>query len=254
MKQSYKVLTLLFFPLICFAEAKPNIITNDKKQSDIAKLSEAFGHMIGKNIDSLGVKFDIDQVAKGIKDSSQGKQSPMSEEECVQALTAVQEAIFKKQAEDNLARAEAFLSDNAKSKGVVSLHQGKLQYKIEKTGKGSEVQPHFTPLVRYQGKYLDGTVFGSSKQNEPLSLDETITGIQEGLVGMKEGEKRTLYIHPSLAYGTTGFLPPNSLLTFEVELIQANSEVPEASSVTLPEGKDSPLEVVGSDAKRKAVR
>ncbi len=39
---------------------------------------------------------------------------------------------------------------------------------------------------------------------------------------MVQGEKRTLYIHPELAYGVSGHLPPNSLLIFEVEIVEAN--------------------------------
>ena len=42
---------------------------------------------------------------------------------------------------------------------------------------------------------------------------------------MKEGEKRTIFIHPDYAYGTKGSLPPNSLLTFEIELIQTNAPI-----------------------------
>lgn len=56
-----------------------------------------------------------------------------------------------------------------------------------------------------------------------ISLDETIPGFSKGIVGMKEGEKRTLYIHPDLAYGVNGSLPPNSLLTFEIEIVKANN-------------------------------
>jgi len=39
---------------------------------------------------------------------------------------------------------------------------------------------------------------------------------------MKEGEKRTIFVHPSLGYGDKGALLPNSLLTYEVELIKAD--------------------------------
>ncbi len=45
---------------------------------------------------------------------------------------------------------------------------------------------------------------------------------------MKEGEKRTIYIHPEKAYGVTGHLPPNSLLIFDVEIIKAHSELDES--------------------------
>jgi peptidylprolyl isomerase len=54
---------------------------------------------------------------------------------------------------------------------------------------------------------------------------------------MREGEKRTVFIHPELAYGTNGYLPPNSLLTFEVEIVKANSEIKDEAedSKTNPE-------------------
>lgn len=206
----------------------------EKKEADISKISEAFGHILAKNLDHLGVGFDLDKVVQGLKDELSGKKSPMSEDECVQALTVVQEEQFQKTASDNLEKAETFLSENAKAEGVVSLDEGKLQYKIEKEGHGTEVQPHFTPLIRYTGKYLDGSVFGASKEDELVSIDETIPGLQEGLLGMKEGEKRVLYIHPSLAYGTSGYLPPNSLLTFEVEVIKAHSPAKESLSTNSP--------------------
>ena len=41
---------------------------------------------------------------------------------------------------------------------------------------------------------------------------------------MKEGEKRRLYVHPELGYGTTGQLPPNELLIFDIEVVKANSD------------------------------
>ena len=53
---------------------------------------------------------------------------------------------------------------------------------------------------------------------------------------MKEGEKRTVYIHPDLAYGTNGYLPPpNSLLTFDIEIIKANAPIKEAADTEAQE-------------------
>jgi peptidylprolyl isomerase len=190
---------------------------------DIEKISEAFGHLIGKNIENLGLKFDMERIVKGLQDASQGKESPMSEMECIQAIAAVQEGNFKKTATENLKKAEEFLSTQATTQGVTTLEEGKVLYKVEQTGSGAAVEAHFSPLLRYTGKFMDGTVFGASKEDELLSLDETIPGLTKGLIGMKEGEKRTVYIHPDFAYGTSGALPPNSLLSFEVELIKANA-------------------------------
>jgi peptidylprolyl isomerase len=227
----FGLLSMVFFSILN-AEEKTE---EPKKEEalDISKISEAFGHLIGKNIETLGIKLDLVQVIKGLEDEAAGKSSPMTEMECVQAISTVQENLFKKQASENLVKAEEFLAKNEKEKGIVSLEKGKLQYKIDKEGQGAIVEDHFSPLIRYTGKFLDGTVFGSSKEDEMISLDETISGFSKGLLGMKEGEKRTLFIHPELGYGTSGYLPPNSLLTFEIEIVKANhSKAPEPESLS----------------------
>lgn len=208
--------------------------SSESQRADIAKISEAFGHLISKNIETTGVQFDIAQVIKGLQDAASGKDSPMSETECIQAITTVQESLFKEQSEKNLKRAQDFLKTNAKEQNVITLEEGKVQYKVEKEGSGAAVETHFSPLIHYTGKFLDGSVFGSSKEDEMVALDEIIPGLKAGLVGMKEGEKRTIYIHPDMAYGTTGYLPPNSLLTFEIELVKANSPKVEQAESPAP--------------------
>ena len=205
----------------------------EKKESpNVAKLSEALGHMIGKNLLDTGVKLDLAQVIKGLKDSNQGKESPLSENECVAAISSAQENVFKEKANQNLREAEIFLKKQCEAEGIVTLEEGKIHYKIDQEGAGSLVEAHSTPLVKYSGKFLDGKEFGSSKTEEAVALDELIPGLKIGLIGMKEGEKRTVYIHPSLGYGTAGMLPPNSLLCFEVEVIKAQTEENSKSEIT----------------------
>lgn len=223
---------------------------------DVSKISEAFGHLIGKNLESIGFKFDIAQVIKGLQDANCGKDSPMTESECVQAITSIQETLFKQQAVENLKKANDFLAQNMKAQGIISLEPGKLQYRIVKQGAGAVIEDHFTPLIRYKGTFLDGTVFGASKEDELISLDETMPGFTKGLLGMKEGEVRTLYIHPDLGYGTSGYLPPNSLLTFEVEVIKANTppaEPADSLSTTHPKSKPNPEIALPGD-EQKAIR
>jgi peptidylprolyl isomerase len=209
------------------APAATAALTAAPQPVEIARLSEAFGHVIGKNVENIGVKFDMTQVIKGLQDALAGKESPMTEMECIQAIASVQEKIFKEQCAENLKRAETFLSNNAKTEGIVTLEEGKVQYRIVEKGAGAEIESHFSPLIRYTGKYLDGSVFGSSKEEEMISLDEIIPGLKAGLLGMREGERRTVFIHPDLAYGANGYLPPNSLLTFDVEIVKANSPIKE---------------------------
>lgn len=227
---------LFSFGLIFQSTASEEVAKESQstKNSDvnIPQVSEAFGHLIGKNLESLGFDFDMRNIIKGIQDSLSGKDSPMSESECVQAISLIQENVFQKLAVENLKKAEEFLTSNKSSNGVIEIEKDKLQYKVEKSGEGLEVQSHFSPIIRYTGKFIDGKVFGASKEDEMISLDETIPGFSRGVIGMKEGEKRTLFIHPELGYGTSGYLPPNSSLVFDVEIIKANAPQEQQESIT----------------------
>lgn len=223
MKRSMFTLIACAFASFLGAVENEKEVKKETPVVEVAKISEAFGHLIGKNLQNIGMKFDVAQVIKGLQDSLEGKESPMSEMECIQALTSAQEKAFKEQAQDNLKKAESFLQDNAKTTGVTSLENGKVQFRIDKEGKGSSLESHYSPLIRYTGKFMDGSVFSASKEEEKICLEEVIPGLRSGLLGMKEGEKRIVFIHPDLAYGTSGCLPPNALLTFEVELVTANA-------------------------------
>lgn len=212
MKQIFLGIALLFSTLYAATKEEP----------DVKKISEAMGFLIAKNLEDLGLKLDVDLVMKGLKEAQAGKASPLSEEECIAAIGKIQENYLKETGEKNLTQANQFLADNAKRSGIQQLEQGKLQYKVEENGNGAIVEAHNSPLITYTGKYLDGTVFGMSEEAEVVSLDSTIEGFSKGLVGMKEGEKRTLFIHPDLGYQSTGMLLPNSLLIFEVKVLKAD--------------------------------
>jgi peptidylprolyl isomerase len=223
--ESKRALMKLFFLFSAYALFSMDSFEQQAEQEkdfDVATISEAMGHLIGKNLEHLGLKFDLNLLLKGIKDEKKGKPSPLTNEECIQALTKIQEQIFYEDSIKNLRLAEDFLKKNALSENVFVLEKGKLQYRIEKNGNGAEVQAYHSPLIRYTGTYLNGEVFGERRDEELISLDETIPGFSKGIIGMKEGEIRTIFIHPDLAYGTFGTLSPNSLLTFEIELLKAD--------------------------------
>ncbi len=206
--------------LICLASS---LFCEESQSPDIAKLSEAMGHLIGKNLHSTGVPIDIDALVRGMKDGCKGDNSPLSEDECLQAIAALQEKTLSIESEKNLAEANEFLQRNQKQKGIVSLENGKLQYQVVKPGSGNAVQRYNSPLMRYKGRYLNGQVFGSSSSEEVVTLDETIDGFSKGIIGMREGERRLVYVHPDLGYGRHGLSMPNALLVFEVELIKADA-------------------------------
>jgi FKBP-type peptidyl-prolyl cis-trans isomerase len=89
------------------------------------------------------------------------------------------------------------------------------------TKKGDKITVHFV------GTLADGGVFDSSrKRDQPFSFwvgeRQVIDGLDEALLGVKEGELRTVTVPPAMGYGSEQKpgIPPNSTLTFEVELLE----------------------------------
>jgi FKBP-type peptidyl-prolyl cis-trans isomerase len=102
-----------------------------------------------------------------------------------------------------------------------------------KEGKGEAVKEGATVVVHYTGWLTDekATKFDSSKDRDmpfeailkPGTTKSVIKGWNEGVPGMKPGGVRRLKIPAELAYGEKGrgkLIPPNSVLIFEVELIE----------------------------------
>ena len=102
--------------LICLASP---LFCEENQSPDIAKLSEAMGHLIGKNLHSTGVPIDIDALVRGMKDGCKWDNSPLTEDECLQAIAALQEKTLSIESEKNLAEANEFLQRNQKQKGTL---------------------------------------------------------------------------------------------------------------------------------------
>lgn len=116
---------------------------------------------------------------------------------------------------------------------------------VDVVAEGTGPSPSNTDVifVRYTGKLDDGTVFDQSRdvqlpiqgllpEGSPLPLGRMIPGFAEGAVRMKKGGKYRLFIPADKAYGAEGqrdqqgnqVIPPNSDLTFQVELVDFMTE------------------------------
>jgi FKBP-type peptidyl-prolyl cis-trans isomerase len=200
-----------------------------KTQKD--KVSYGIGMNIGKSLKKDAIDVDADMLVKGLRDSLSGEKTLMSDEEYRATLTAFQKEMMEKQAEASKAVAEknkkegeAFLADNGKKEGVLTLPSG-LQYKVIKSGTGKTPKLTDTVETHYRGTLIDGTEFDSSVkrgQTATFPVNGVIPGWTEALQKMKEGDKWQLFVPANLAYGERGAgrdIGPNATLIFEVELI-----------------------------------
>lgn len=197
------------------------------------KLSYALGIGIGSQLAGMGAKeLNIDDFAQAIKDVISGSELKVDNAE---AQTLVQNFFQEQEAKQQAAAAEAgkvakaageaFLAENGKKDGIVTLPSG-LQYQVLKEGNGKKPSATDQVVCHYEGTLIDGTVFDSSYQrNQPATfgLNQVIPGWTEGVQLMQEGAKYRFFIPYKLAYGERGAgaqIPPFATLVFDVELIE----------------------------------
>lgn len=153
-----------------------------------------------------------------------------------EALAKEKEEKMAKIKEQNITKFDAL-----KEKSTLS--NSGLQYIISSKGSGKAVTSTNKALVHYAVYFIDGTLLETSneeiaKQNgvfNPQKLsagayapimakvgpeDRMIEGFKEGIRLLKEGDKATLFLPYTLAYGAEGTrgIPPQSDLIFEVEV------------------------------------
>lgn len=114
-----------------------------------------------------------------------------------------------------------------------------LYYVVTQPGPGPKPVRSDNVKVHYTGKLLDGKVFDSSlnnprnPQNKPIDfqvgIGMVIPGWDEGLQLIPKGSKATFIIPSGLAYGAQGsppVIPANSVLVFDVELLDVTKGAP----------------------------
>lgn len=150
--------------------------------------------------------------------------SPMAEDET--AVTAREEPAQPEQDVSIVESREARME-------LVELDNG-LKYLLLAEGAGAAIEAGQNAMVHYTGWLYDeslpegkGDKFDSSRDRGqpfsfPLGAGRVIKGWDQGVAGMKVGERRMLIIPTDLGYGSRGAggaIPPNADLLFDVELL-----------------------------------
>lgn len=237
------LLTFVTFPLY-FSSAQVNQQNQNRPKLQTHNDSAAYsvGFNIGRNIlnqirsDSL--PFTLDLIFIGIRDAL-AQQNPLILESEIQNFVAeLQKTIaerrqkqqeqlekeLQKKAEENEKIAKEFLEKNKNQKDINTTPSG-LQFKVLKLGNGKKPSENSKVKVHYKGTLIDGTVFDDSySRGTPaeFEVNKLIPGFKDGLLLMPAGSKFMFYIPPEIGYGSrqVGQIPPNSVLIFEVELLE----------------------------------
>jgi len=227
----------MFFAGVALAAMGVNMsscdsLTSAKLDNDVDSASYAIGVINGTNFrenleTAPGEPLNIDQLIAGFVTAIKGdtgrlKMTAAAAQSYVQGyFTAAQ----KKESEKTLEEGEKFLAENKTQSGVFTTESG-LQYQVITEGTGTKPTPTDTVKVHYTGMLLDGTVFDSSvERGTPavMALNHTVQGWIEGLQIMPTGSKYIFWLPADLGYGAQGAgnkIKPNSVLKFEIELLE----------------------------------
>jgi FKBP-type peptidyl-prolyl cis-trans isomerase FkpA len=224
-------------------------------EAEVQKQAYGLGASIGmymqRNLEEherLGLALEKDLIVRGFVDSINDK-SVMEQEEITALLTKLDETMKAKQqeiavqeSESSLATGQKFLEDNAKKEGVMVTESG-IQYVVLTEGEGDKPAATDTVKVHYKGTFLNGETFDSSyDRGEPavFPLNRVIRGWTEGVQLMSVGSKFKFTIPSDLAYGPNGNpprIPGNSVLEFEIELLEIQKSEPAPQVGTAPADK-----------------
>jgi FKBP-type peptidyl-prolyl cis-trans isomerase FklB len=228
LKQTITIITLgCCLSLPALSSAQPETLEQ--------KAAYAIGVNFVSSLKLQGITVDDKSLIQGMQDAFSGNLA-LSEDEMRQAFNQFKEQLVKQQQQEkksqlgkNKQLGDAFLAQNKKKEGVITLKSG-LQYKVIKSGTGASPKASDKVTTHYRGTLIDGTEFDSSySRNEPTTfpVNGVIPGWVEALQLMHIGDKWQLFIPSKLAYGEQavgGTIKPNSTLIFEIELLKINGK------------------------------
>ena len=224
---TFSILVSAAIFLVSCGGGKPNYKVSLKNDIDTA--SYYLGYSVGTNFPQMDFEdVNIDALAKGIQEAvKQGKEMDQQKMQEIQMfLQMFFTELQNRTGEKTLKEGQAFLEENKKKMGVVSLPSG-LQYKIIKEGTGIKPTMEDEVDVLYHGSLIDGTVFQSSRDSGDtitFRVGGVVPGFTEALTLMNEGSIWEIYIPAELGYGESppygSPIKPNSALIFELNLVK----------------------------------
>ncbi len=221
---------LLLLGLVALAACQkqdqgPGAVSTGPLETDDQKTLYTLGVVQGRQLEIFNLKpEELALVQRGMRDQITGATLQVKPEEYLPKLSAMARARRDEQAKENLAKGQEALAKAAQEPGAQKLESG-VVFVSQQEGTGAQPAATDRVKVHYKGTLTNGTQFDSSyDRGEPATfpLNGVLRCWTEGLQKMKVGGKARLVCPAEAAYGPMGRpgIPPNSVLNFDVELLE----------------------------------
>jgi FKBP-type peptidyl-prolyl cis-trans isomerase len=219
-----KKLLIFICMSFCVLSLHARAIQEDMKNAEEkARVSYAFGMIIGANLRTTDIEFDYNAFTDGVRAMFEEAEAQFTEQEAIEIVEAALQSAMDRKSEENRKNEVDFLVTNSQ-RAEVNVTESGLQYEILEDSDGDKPNPDSVVKVKYVGTFMDGSPFDSSEEEGAyIPLEYVIRGWTEGLLLMSVGSKYRFYIPSVLAYGKDGIpsiIPPYSTLIFTVDLLE----------------------------------
>ncbi|MGA8165292.1 MAG: FKBP-type peptidyl-prolyl cis-trans isomerase [Waddliaceae bacterium] len=203
-----------------FSSSSLLAFTSEEAKHLPAIVAEGIFHLIHEEDDIF-----FEAFYRGMLDAENGKPLSSHDNRVLSKLFYDQQVLKNLcKAKKNLHQCEMMFNELKRDSAYFSVAPNKLYYKISKVGRGSHLKNEKRVSVHYtiSSGPMEALLCRTGTAGIPCELDlsECISGFHHGMLGMQIGEKREIYIHPSLAYGIYTTLDRGHYLKAEVQLLK----------------------------------
>jgi len=217
---------LVYLILVVLVAGFPSAASLQQLSADDQKTLYALGRAMSQGLAPFMLSpAELEVVQSGLRDGILGTGPKVDVQAAQDKIQALQRSRATAVAAAEKKAGQDYLDKAATEPGATKTASGLI---ITTLAPGAGDSPKVDDRVKahYQGTFIDGTVFDSSRERrEPttFSVNGVITCWTEGLQLMKVGGKSRLVCPSSIAYGDRGVPPrikPGATLVFEVELLE----------------------------------
>lgn len=162
----------------------------------------------------------LEEVISGINSIKDQSQSSTLHSLSRKDIDELHKNIYQKKNRREIQEAENYFRKISKMPGVEVLKENRLYRKRFNLVSSKKIERDSKLYICYRMESLYGHVIYDSKGPELVELDRAMHGLKEGLIGMQEGEKCTLFIHPEWT-DLDLFSPPyfQSFIVMPIEVV-----------------------------------